>query len=71
MATIEPDRLLNLMTRFRDVHTDNIPVIGIGAPMVLWGAATRLGNVPSDGTSEDLYRGWSRPVFHEQIFVRQ
>ena len=71
MATIEHDRLLNLMTQFRDLHTDNIPVIGIGAPMVLWGAATRLGNVPSDGTSEDLYRGWSRPVFHEQIYVRQ
>ena len=71
MTTIDPDRLRELMTRFRDLMTDNIPVIVIGAPYHLWGAHTRMGNVPQDLTLGDTYRGWSRPVFHEQVFVRQ
>ena len=71
MTTIDPDRLRELMTRFRDLMTDNIPVIVIGAPYHLWGAHIRMGNVPLDTTVGDIYRGWGRPVFHEQLFIRQ
>ncbi|MBT4138368.1 MAG: hypothetical protein HOE48_10645, partial [Candidatus Latescibacteria bacterium] len=71
LITIDPDQIAKQMSRVRDLHTDNVPVITLGSSFSVWGAGTRLGNVPFQGTGADVYRGWSRPVFHEQIYVKQ
>ncbi len=71
LTTVDTARLREHMVRVRDLHTDNIPVIVAGSPYHVWGASTRLGNVPPDNSPLDEYRGWSRPVFHEQIFIRE
>jgi len=70
MYTIDQDKLRGLMVKARDLHTENIPVIVIGSVYHVWGANTRLGNVPTEGTTADVFRGWGRPVFHEQLFIR-
>jgi peptide/nickel transport system substrate-binding protein len=71
VTTVDPDEFRKHMIRVRDLHTENVPVIIAGAPYHVWGASTRLGNVPTDLSPLDEHRGWSRPVFHEQIFIRQ
>jgi peptide/nickel transport system substrate-binding protein len=71
LITIDPEKVKAQMSRVRDLHTDNVPVLTVGSSFSVWGASTRLGNVPFQGTGADVYRGWSRPVFHEQIFVKQ
>ena len=71
LITIDPEKVEEQMSRVRDLHTDNVPVITVGSSFSVWGASTRLGNVPFQGTGADVYRGWSRPVFHEQIYVKQ
>ena len=71
MTTVDPDKLREIMIRFRDIYTENVPAIAIGAPSRIWGASARLGNVPEKIVGNDMYRGWGRPVFHEQIFVRR
>jgi peptide/nickel transport system substrate-binding protein len=71
VTTIDPAVFEMHMTRVRDLHTENIPVLIAGAPYHVWGASTRLGNVPRDLSPLDEHRGWSRPVFHEQLFIRE
>jgi peptide/nickel transport system substrate-binding protein len=70
LITVDPEKIKAQMSRVRDLHTDNVPVITVGSSFSVWGAGTRLGNVPTQGTGADVYRGWSRPVFHEQIYVK-
>jgi peptide/nickel transport system substrate-binding protein len=55
----------------RDLHTENVSAIVFGFVYHVWGASTRLGNVPVEGTTSGVYRGWSRPVFHEQIYIKK
>ena len=71
LTTVDSVQLRTHMTRARDLYTENIPIIVIGSPYQLWGASTRLGNVPYEITKATERRGWGRPVFHEQIFIRQ
>jgi peptide/nickel transport system substrate-binding protein len=71
MTTVDPAELRHHMGRIRDLHSDNVPVIVVGANYHVWGANTRLGNVPMQNTAADVHRGWGRPVFHEQIFIRE
>lgn len=70
LITIDQDKVKEQMSRVRDLHTDNVPVITVGSAFSVWGAGTRLGNVPFQGTGADVYRGWSRPVFHEQVYIK-
>lgn len=58
------------MERVRDLHTENVAGLFPGFAYHVWGASTRLGNVPTRSTVEDGYRGWSRTVFHEQLYVK-
>jgi hypothetical protein len=58
------------MEEARDLTTVNVPGINVGFVYRVWGANTRLGNVPEEATITDVYRGWSRPMFHEQIYVK-
>jgi hypothetical protein len=68
---MDPDKLAKHMIRIRDLIAENIPFIALGAYRNVWGANNRLGNVPDIVYIEDLYRGWDRAVYHEQLFVRQ
>ena len=70
MTTVDKQAVRSYMIRLRELHTENVPIINIGFPYHVWGASTRLGNVPYENTLASIHRGWSRPIFHEQIFVR-
>jgi peptide/nickel transport system substrate-binding protein len=70
MSTIDPEELREYMVRVRDLHTENIPIIAIGAQYHIWAYNTQLGNVPNEHTKAHVFRGFSGPVMFEQIFVR-
>jgi peptide/nickel transport system substrate-binding protein len=70
-TTVEPELLRERMIRFRDLYTENIPAIGVGLRRTLWAAHGRLGNVPDEITASGVYRGWSRPVMHEQLYIKE
>lgn len=69
-VTVDPSVTRRKMERIRDVITEEVPILNMGFVRPVWGASTRLGNVPERITTEDAYMGWSRPVFHEQIYVK-
>ncbi len=69
-ATIDPDERRAHFERVRDLHNKHIPMIGIGAMRETWAASDRLGNVPCEAYLDGIYRGWERPLLHEQIFIR-
>lgn len=58
------------MTKVRDLFTENAPILTPGYAYHVWGASTRLGNVPEENTSINGYLGWSRPIFHEQLYIK-
>ena len=66
----EEENRLN-MERFRDLHTDNIPAIGIGSQYRVWAASTRLGNVPFDIVHDNDYHGWAGSLHLPQIYIRK
>ena len=69
-TTIDTVLVTQNMIRIRDIYTEQTPRLIPGFAYHVWGASTRLGNVPEESTTSDPHRGWSRPVFHEQIFVK-
>jgi len=71
MTTVDPAEVAANLIQLRKLHTENVPNIVVGFPYQVWGANTRLGNVPHENTLASVFRGWSRPVFHEQIFIRR
>ena len=71
LTTIDSVELRGHMEKVRDLHTENVPNITIGASYRVWGAGTRLGNVPYENTAATVFQGWGRPVFHEQIYIKQ
>ncbi|MDE2955052.1 MAG: ABC transporter substrate-binding protein [Gemmatimonadota bacterium] len=71
MTTVDTAKLRTYMTRVRDLHTENVPIITIGSAYHVWGASSRLGNIPYENVADNAFLGWSRPVFHEQIFVKK
>ena len=70
-TTVDTARVRVNMARIRDLHAENTPLIIAGFAYHVWGASTRLGNVPEESTTADGYRGWSRPVYHEQLYVKE
>ena len=58
------------MVQIRDLHAEHMPLLISGFAYHVWGASTRLGNVPEESTTADGYRGWSRPIFHEQLYIK-
>ena len=68
--TLDPSKLRSNMERVRDLHTEAIPLIITGFAYRVWGHSTRLGNVPVKSTGSSGYRGWSRPIFHEQLYIK-
>jgi peptide/nickel transport system substrate-binding protein len=70
-TTVDTTELAEHMIRIRDLHTEHVPIIVVGSPLKVWGASVRLGNVPEDVSPLNEHRGWSRPIYHEQLFIRQ
>ncbi len=70
MTTVDTSKLRGYMTRARDLHSENVPIIALGSMYNIWGASTRLGNVPRENIGDNAFLGWSRPVFHEQIYFK-
>lgn len=70
-TTVDTAVVSQNMVRVRDLYTENVPSLSPGYAHHVWGANTRLGNVPIESTTEDGYRGWSRPVFHEQLYIKE
>ncbi len=68
--TLDESKLARNMARVRELHTEQVPLIITGYAYKVWGYNRRLGNVPEQNTGSDGYRGWSRPIFHEQLYVR-
>lgn len=68
--SVDPKALREAMVQVRDLQSGNIPAIVIGSVYKYWGANTRLGNVPVVCSVENNFRGWPRPIFHEQIFIK-
>lgn len=71
MTTIDPDVKREAMIKVRDIHAEQVAAIVIGHIYDVWAVNTRLGNVPDDVSTNIAYRGRSRPLYHEQIFVKQ
>jgi len=71
LTTVNPAKVREYMIGLRDLHTDNIPVIVAGSTYFVWGAHTRLGNVPWTSTHAYVYRGWGRSLYNEQIYIKQ
>jgi hypothetical protein len=67
---MDPGKLANYMIQIGDLITNNIPFFALGTYRNVWGSKNRLANVPDLIYIEDLYRGWDRAVFHEQLFIR-
>lgn len=59
------------MVLAREIYTENIPAIPLGASYRVWGASTRLGNIPDDVSFSEAHGAWGRPITHEQIFVKK
>jgi peptide/nickel transport system substrate-binding protein len=70
-TTVDTALVRKNMARIRDLHAENTPLIIPGFAYHVWGASTRLGNVPEESTTADGYRGWSRPVYHEQLYIKE
>ena len=70
-TTVDTAQVRSYMEQARDLYALEVPRVVPGFAPHVWGASTRLGNVPEESTTIDPYRGWSRPVFHEQIFIRK
>ena len=71
VTTIDPGERRAAMNRLRHLHSINIPVIALGSTHMVWGANRRMENLPEKMIPGDEYRGWSRPVFHEQLFIKR
>ena len=71
ITTVDTARVREYMVRVQRLHSDNAGVIATGSGYRIWGHSTRLGNVPQDMLLADVFRGFGRAVFHEQIYIKQ
>ncbi|MDA0711311.1 MAG: ABC transporter substrate-binding protein [bacterium] len=69
-TTVDTALVRTYMEKAGDLHADNVPVITVGSIYRIWGKSTRLGNVPDDISFLTVHGAWGRPIYHEQIFVK-
>lgn len=70
MGTVDPAVRDHYARKVHDLHVENIPMISLGSQREVYAANRRIGNVPPVAVLDTSYRGWERPIFHEQLFVR-
>jgi peptide/nickel transport system substrate-binding protein len=71
LSSVDEEQNRLNMERFRDLHTDNIPAVGIGSQYRVWAASTRLGNVPFDLVYDNDYHGWGGSLHLPQVYIKQ
>jgi peptide/nickel transport system substrate-binding protein len=69
LTSVDPVEVKAYMLELQEIYAEYVPCIGLGALSIPWASNNRLGNVPRDGTYSSAFRGWSRTVFHEQVFI--
>ena len=69
LITIDTTRVRQHMNRARELHSENVPVIVVGAAFSPWGYNSRIGNAPRKILLSDVYRGM-RAVMHEQLYIK-
>ena len=69
-TTTDQNKLREYMIQARDLHTEEVAAIPLGAAYRVWGANNRLGNIPEDVSFGETHGAWGRPLTHEQIFVK-
>jgi hypothetical protein len=69
--TVNADEVRENLRKVQEIYCENLPNIGTGALSLPWAANNRIGNVPRAGVFSGSFQGWSRPVFHEQLFIRK
>jgi peptide/nickel transport system substrate-binding protein len=70
LETRDTEKAYALMAKVRDIHSEEVPAISVGSLPMVWGSHNRLGNVPDATAVDDIFLGWDRSVFLEQVFVR-
>ncbi len=70
-STINPEERRRHAEIVRDLHVENIPMVSLGAQREVFAVHQRIGNAPATAVLDTSYRGWERPVFHEQLFIRR
>lgn len=70
MTIMDTEALADNMVEIRETYSKMVPNIAVGELMIVWGASNRLGNISDQVVTSDVYRGWGRPVGHEQLFFR-
>jgi peptide/nickel transport system substrate-binding protein len=70
LTTANPEQHHEVMARANDLLSDNVPVIVLGTVYQPWAFNRRLGNVPNSLSPHNHVMGWSRPVMHEQIYIK-
>ena len=70
-TTTDPVVIRESMAIARDLHTNNIPNIAIGASYHAWGANNRLGNIAENVSGTETNGGLFRLLSYEQIFIKQ
>ena len=58
------------MAEVRSIYSENVPAIGVGSVYRVWGANLRLGNVPDTTAVDDIFFGWGRSIYHEQLHFK-
>jgi peptide/nickel transport system substrate-binding protein len=71
LSSVDEEQNRIKMEKFRDLHTDNIPAIGIGSQYRVWAASTRLGNVPFEIVYDNDYHGWGGSLQLPQIYIKK
>ena len=71
LTTADPEKHLEVMARANELLSENVPVIALGAVYQPWAFNRRLRNVPDHISPHNHVNGWSRPVMHEQIFIKR
>ena len=70
LETFDAERAHALMAKVRDIYSEEVPAIGVGSLFRVWGSSRRLGNVPENTAVDDIFLGWGRSLYHEQLFIR-
>jgi peptide/nickel transport system substrate-binding protein len=71
MTTVDLGVRREAMDALREIYDEHVPIIGIGSTYLLWGASSRLGNVPEKVNPTRAYRAWGHTLFVQQMYVRK
>lgn len=69
ITSVDTASVRDFMVQAQRLHSENAGVIATGSAFRVWGYSTRLGNVPQNLLMADVFRGFGRAMFHEQLYI--